>query len=139
MQTLIFATHNPNKVKEIKALTKESWNILSLEEIGFFEDIPEPFDTLEANAQQKAKIVYEKTGKDCFSEDTGLEVESLNMKPGVLSARYAGAKRSAEDNMNLLLENLKGKKERKAQFRTVISFLYKGQERQFEEIGRAHV
>ncbi len=139
MEILIFATHNENKVKEIRSMVGEKWNIVSLDEIGLTKDIPEPFDTLEANARTKSETIFRETGKSCFSEDTGLEVFSLDDEPGVLSARYAGSQRSSEDNMNLLLKKLGEEKKRTAQFRTVISFIYEGEERQFEGICKGEI
>lgn len=134
MRTLIFATHNENKVNEIKSLTNGSWAIQSLTELGLMDDIPEPYSLLETNALQKSSTVFKRTGQNCFSEDTGLEVFALNNAPGVHSARYAGPQRNPEDNINLLLKNLQGEKRREAQFRTIISFIYEGVERQFEGI-----
>jgi len=106
--------------------------ILSLEDIGCTEDIPETGDTLEANAFQKAHYLKEHYGYDCFADDTGLEVEALNRAPGVYSARYAGPQRSAEDNMAKILDELKGKENRKAQFRTAIALILNGEEHLFE-------
>lgn len=118
---LVFATNNLNKLKEVQSLIPNHITLLSLKDIGCFEDIPETQLTIEGNAIQKAKYIKTHFGYDCFADDTGLEVESLGGKPGVLSARYAGEQRDADDNMNLLLENLKGKKNRNAQFKTVIA------------------
>ena len=103
---LVFATNNPNKVKEVQSLLPESINVLSLKDIGCTEDIPETQPTIEGNAIQKAEYVKEKYGYDCFADDTGLEVLALNGEPGVDSAHYAGAQRNADDNMNKLLQNL---------------------------------
>lgn len=134
MHEFIFATHNNNKVLEIRSLLGNNYTIISLEEAGFHEDIPEPYDTLEANARQKAATIYKHTGKDCFAEDTGLEVSVLNGAPGVRSARYAGEQKSAKDNVVLLLKNMEGKTNRAAHFRTVFSLFIKGKEYQFEGI-----
>lgn len=134
MGDLIFATHNQNKVKEVGALPGLKLNIISLDEAGWHEDIPEPHDTLEANAREKAQTIYQKTGKDCFAEDTGLEVAALNGEPGVFSARYAGPQKSASDNVALLLRKMEGKTNREARFRTVISLFLNGKEFQFEGI-----
>lgn len=145
MNDLIFATHNKNKVKEVRAMTGlkcppepnstiRVGNVISLDEAGWHEDIPEPHYTLEANAREKAEIVYQKTGKDCFAEDTGLEVAALNGEPGVFSARYAGPQKSAADNIALLLQKMEGKTDRRAHFRTVISLFLEGKEFQFEGI-----
>ena len=129
---IVFATNNPNKLKEIQSLMPEGIEILSLKEIGCTEDIPETGTTLEANAFQKAHYLKENYGYDCFADDTGLEVESLNGAPGVYSARYAGPERSAEANMAKILEELKGTENRKAQFRTAIALILNGEEQVFE-------
>lgn len=139
MKEFIFASHNPNKIVEVRALLGENMHIISLDEAGLHEDIPEPYDTIEANAGEKSSVIYRLTGKDCFSEDTGLEVDSLHGAPGVHSARYAGPQKSAGDNVALLLRNMQGKKDRRAQFRTVISLFLHGQEYQFEGISRGVV
>lgn len=132
MQEFIFATHNQNKVNEVRSLLGKSYKIVSLEEAGMHEDIPEPYYTLEANARIKASTIYKLTGKDCFAEDTGLEVKALDGAPGVYSARYAGARKSAKDNIALLLKNMQGITNREARFRTVFSLLINGKEYQFE-------
>ena len=129
---IVFATNNPNKLKEIQALMPSGIEIISLKEIGCTEDIPGTGKTLEANAFQKARYLKEKYGYDCFADDTGLEVESLNGAPGVYSARYAGSQRSAEDNMAKILNELNGTKNRKAQFRTAIALILNGEEQLFE-------
>ncbi|TRZ43639.1 non-canonical purine NTP diphosphatase [Robertkochia solimangrovi] len=118
---LVFATNNPNKLREVQNLLPESITVLTLEEIGCDEDIPETADTIEGNAAQKAEYVYEKYGYFCFSDDTGLEVDALNGAPGVYSARYAGPQKNAGDNMKKLLEELKGISNRNARFKTVIA------------------
>jgi len=135
MKTLVFATNNPNKVKEVGRLLGSAFEVKSLADIGCHEDIPETSDTLEGNASIKAKFVWDNYGLDCFADDTGLEVEALDGAPGVRSARYAGEDCDSSDNMQLLLENLKGETNRSAQFRTVVSLIQKGEEIQFE--GRA--
>lgn len=134
MKSIIFATNNANKVTEVRSILKEQFEILSLTEAGINIDIPEPFETLEENAIEKARVIYKLSEKDCFSEDTGLEVETLNGEPGVKSARYAGEKRSFEDNIDKLLLNLKDKESRAAQFRTVICVIINGKENIFEGI-----
>ncbi len=134
METLVFATNNPNKVKEVKTLLDDHFKIKTLSETGISIDIPEPHDTLEENAEEKAWVTYKLTGCDCFAEDTGLEVKILNWEPGVKSARYAGENRSFEDNINKLLLALKGKKDRSASFRTVICLVIKGSKILFEGI-----
>jgi XTP/dITP diphosphohydrolase len=131
---LIFATNNEHKVDEIRSILGEKFDIISLKEAGINIDIPEPHDTLEANASEKSKVIYELTGTDCFSEDTGLEVYALAGEPGVKSARYAGEGRSFDANIEKLLSNLAGKPDRQARFRAVISLLIDGKETQFEGI-----
>jgi len=134
MMKLIFATHNRNKAEEIRAVLSSSLEIITLDEAGLHDEIPEPFDTLEANASAKSKTIFELTGQSCFSEDTGLEVNALGGEPGVKSARYAGENRSFKANIEKLLANLSGKEDRRARFRTVISLLIAGQETRFEGI-----
>ncbi|MEX2589702.1 MAG: RdgB/HAM1 family non-canonical purine NTP pyrophosphatase, partial [Chitinophagales bacterium] len=122
-QEILFATGNPNKVKEINHLLKDSvYSVKSLKEMGIETDIPEPFDTLRENAQAKVDYLIKLKGTPCISEDTGLEVKALNGAPGVLSARYAGESKNAADNIRLLLKNLEGINERTARFRTVICY-----------------
>lgn len=128
---LIFATNNENKVKEIRVALNDSFEIISLKEAGIDKEIPEPHDNLEANATEKSRVIFEMTGKNCFSEDTGLEVEALDGAPGVISARYAGENASYTDNVEKLLKEMDGKKNRKARFRTVISLIINGEEKQF--------
>jgi len=132
--TLVFATNNENKVKEIRAVLGNSFSIITLQEAGIDIDIPEPHDTLEANATEKSVTINNMTGKNCFSEDTGLEIPALNGAPGVLSARYAGEQKSADDNISKVLQELEGSSNRTAQFRTVISLILEGKEYQFEGI-----
>ncbi len=118
---LVFATNNLNKLKEVQQLIPNTITLLSLKDIGCFEDIPETQNTIEGNAIQKAEYIINNYGYDCFADDTGLEVKALNNQPGVFSARYAGPQRDANDNMDLLLSNLKDKPNRNAQFKTVIA------------------
>lgn len=118
---IVFATHNQNKVREVKALMPSNIELLSLTDINCFEEIPETSATIEGNAQLKTAYVKEKYGLNCFADDTGLEVESLNNEPGVFSARYAGEQKNSEDNMNKLLSELESKQNRDAQFKTAIS------------------
>lgn len=118
---LVFATNNLNKLKEVQQLIPNTITLLSLKDIGCFEDIPETQNTIEGNAIQKAEYIINNYGYDCFADDTGIEVIALNNQPGVFSARYAGPQRDANDNMDLLLSNLKDKPNRNAQFRTVIA------------------
>lgn len=134
MQTLIFATNNANKVTEVKSILKGNFSILSLAEAGIKVDIPEPYDTLEQNASEKARVIHYLTGKDCFAEDTGLQVEALHGEPGVKSARYAGEERSFEDNIDKLLLNLKDKPDKTAQFKTVICVIINGKQNIFDGI-----
>lgn len=122
----IFATNNKHKVDEIRSVLPPHINVISLQEAGIDSNVPEPHNTLEENARDKALAVYHRTGTDCFSEDSGLEVNALNGEPGVHSARYAGDERSAEKNTTKLLEKMKGKTERSAQFRTVICLVTEG-------------
>jgi XTP/dITP diphosphohydrolase len=131
---LIFATNNQHKIDEIRAVLGNDLEIITLKEAGIDIEIPEPFDTLEENATGKSRTIYEMTGTNCFSEDTGLEVSALNGEPGVKSARYAGDNRSFDANIEKLLSNLAGKADRSARFRTVISVLIDGQETLFEGI-----
>lgn len=131
---LVFATQNPNKVKEIQNQLTDNIELLSLADLGHSDDLEETQITLEGNAWQKARFVFEKFGKNCFADDTGLEVEALNNEPGVYSARYAGAEKSFEANMDKVLEQLKGKTNRKARFRTVIALILDGKEYEFEGI-----
>lgn len=131
---LIFATNNEHKVKEIRSIVENSLLIISLAEAGIDVDIPEPHDTLEANASEKSSVIHRLTKKNCFSEDTGLEVNSLNGEPGVKSARYGGEGRDFQSNINLLLQNMVDKKNKTAQFRTVISLIWNEKEYLFEGI-----
>ncbi len=118
---LVFATNNIHKLKEVQALMPSNIKLLSLKDIGCFEDVPETQNTIEGNAIQKAEYIKNHYGYDCFTDDTGLEVDALNGEPGVYSARYAGEQRDADDNMNKLLLELKNKKNRNAHFKTVIA------------------
>ncbi|HSD08700.1 non-canonical purine NTP diphosphatase [Flavobacterium sp.] len=136
---IVFATNNKNKIKEIQSMLPPSIEIISLESIGCNEEIPETSDTIEGNAIMKANYVTQKYGYDCFADDTGLEVDALNGEPGVYSARYAGEQKSAEDNMDKLLLNLKGKTNRAAQFKTVITLNLKGQQHLFTGIARGEI
>ena len=134
MQPIIFATNNINKVNEIRAVLKGSFQVISLKEAGIEIDIPEPHETLLENAREKSNVIYTLTGKDCFSEDTGLEVVALNNEPGVKSARYAGDEADFKKNTEKLLRNLQSVANRQAQFRTVISLMLDGKEYNFEGI-----
>ena len=134
METLIFATNNQNKVDEIRLVLGNRFNIITLKEAGINIDIPEPHDTLEGNASEKSGVIHQLTKNNCFSEDTGLEVEALNGEPGVKSARYAGDDRSFENNIDKLLQNLHGNSNRNARFKTVISLIINNKEYLFEGI-----
>ena len=131
---LVFASNNQNKIKEIQLLLPEFIQILSLENIGCFEEIPETADTIEGNAILKANYVTEKFGYNCFADDSGLQVGVLNGEPGVYSARYAGEQKDANDNMDKLLRNLKGNPNRAAQFKTVIALNFDGKQTLFTGI-----
>jgi len=129
---LVFATNNQNKVNEIKSLLGEGIEIVSLKDIGCNEELPETQETLEGNALQKARYVADNYNVNCFADDTGLEVDSLNGAPGVYSARYAGEQCTAEDNMTKILSELEGKENRKAKFRTIVALILNGKEHSFE-------
>ncbi|MFV0551362.1 MAG: non-canonical purine NTP diphosphatase [Anaerorhabdus sp.] len=123
---LVFATNNANKLKEIQHKLGNKIELLGLKDIGCNEDIPETAPTLEGNALLKAQYVYNKFGYDCFADDTGLEIDALNGEPGVYSARYAGEGKDAQANMDKVLANLDGEKNRNARFRTVIAVIIDG-------------
>lgn len=129
---IVFATHNAHKVSEVQAVLGSEYQLVTATEAGITEEIPETQPTIEGNALQKARYVYEHTGLNCFADDTGLEVEALNGAPGVYSARYAGEHVSYADNNVLLLRNLAGCENRKARFRTVIALIVDGKEYLFE-------
>ena len=131
---LVFASNNKNKIQEIQALIPATIKILSLKDIGCLEDIPETAETIEGNAILKANYVTEKYGYDCFADDTGLEVDALNGAPGVYSARYAGERKDANDNMDKLLSELENKANRKANFKTVIALNLNGKQNLFTGI-----
>lgn len=136
---LVFASNNKNKIKEIQQLLPETIQILSLEDIGCLEEIPETADTIEGNAILKANYVTSNYGYDCFADDTGLEVEALNGDPGVYSARYAGEQKSSEDNMNKLIQALSDKTNRKAQFKTVIALNLNNTQQLFTGIAKGKI
>jgi XTP/dITP diphosphohydrolase len=131
---LVIATNNQHKLKEIAELIPESIQLMTLSEIGCHEEIPETADTIEGNASQKSFYIFNKFQLDCFADDTGLEVEALDGRPGVYSARYAGKDCNFDDNMNKVLVEMQGVQNRKARFRTVISLVISGIEKQFEGI-----
>lgn len=134
MEKLVFATNNSHKLHEIKEMLDNSFELLSLNEIGCSDDIPETGETLEANASQKSFYIWDRFHFDCFADDTGLEIEALNNEPGVYSARYAGDAKCAEANVAKVLEKMQDLKNRKARFRCVISLIISGEEMQFEGI-----
>jgi len=131
---LIFATNNEHKLEEIRAIINPSFEISGLREMGIYEDIPETASTLEGNATQKANYIFNKLGMPCFADDTGLEVEALDHRPGVFSSRYAGPEGIAENNINKLLKELSGVTNRKARFRTIIAFVHQSRVYHFEGI-----
>ena len=134
MREIIFATNNSHKLGEVQALLECKFALKTLRDCGITEDIPETAETLEGNALQKAHYVYERTGADCFADDTGLEVDALGGAPGVRSARYAGDEHDFDANNALLLNNLEGESNRKARFRTVIALILNNKEYLFEGI-----
>lgn len=136
---LVFATNNKHKLEEVRAIVGDRVEILSLNDIDCHDDIPETADTLQGNALIKARYIHEKYNVDCFADDTGLEVEALDGAPGVYSARYAGEECDSQANMHKLLENLTGENNRKAQFRTVIALIIKGEEKLFNGIVKGEI
>lgn len=136
---LIFATNNKNKALEINSLLPQSFTVVTLQEAGINIDIPEPHETLEENAVEKARVIYRITKQNCFSEDTGLNVDGLNGAPGVRSARYAGEKKDFKENILKLLSELKHQENRSAQFRTVICLNIGGTEHLFEGICKGNI
>lgn len=137
---LVFATNNAHKLEEVAAILGDQIELLSLNDIGCHTDIPETAETLEGNALLKSSFIFKNYGLDCFADDTGLEVESLGGAPGVYSARYAdGQGHDSQANMNKLLKEMEEKNDRKAQFRTIISLIEKGEERQFEGIVKGQI
>lgn len=136
---LVFATNNGHKIQEVRQLLKQHVQLLSLQDIGCSEELPETGNTLEANAVQKARYVHDKFKANCFADDTGLEIESLNGDPGVYSARYAGEEKSAEKNIQKVLEKLTGIQNRKAVFKTIISLIINNKEYLFEGIVKGNI
>jgi XTP/dITP diphosphohydrolase len=136
---IIFASQNKNKIKEISSLMPEGIVLKGLDEFIFRDELPETGNTLEANALQKARFVFEKTGTPCFADDTGLEIDALDGRPGVYSARYAGEEKIAENNMNKVLEEMKNVSDRSAQFRTVIAFVNGTEEHLFEGVVKGKI
>lgn len=129
---LVFATNNQNKLREARAILQDKVDVIGLADINCHDDIPETADTLEGNALIKAKYIYEHFHIDCFSDDTGLEIDSLNGEPGVYSARYAGVDKDSESNMKKVLEKMNNIDNRSAQFRTVIALIIDGKEYSFD-------
>jgi XTP/dITP diphosphohydrolase len=134
MTEIIFATNNAHKLSEVQALLGDKFRLVTLRDCGITEDIPETADTLDGNASQKSHYLHDRVGRNCFADDTGLEVEALGGEPGVRSARYATDGHDFEANNRLLLKNLEGVTNRKARFRTVISLILDGEEHLFEGI-----
>ena len=139
MHTIIFATNNEHKIKEIQSLVGNDFTIITLQEAGIDIDIPEPHDTLQENAYEKAITIENITKQNCFSEDTGLEIEALNGEPGVKSARYADENRNFQANIDKVLEKLNGITNRKAQFRTVICLLWNKEVFYFKGICKGNI
>jgi XTP/dITP diphosphohydrolase len=139
MYTLIFATNNRNKVAEIQSLVGANFTIIPLKEAGIDIDIPEPHDQLEANALEKAMTIFNMTQQNCFSEDTGLEIDALDGAPGVKSARFAGENSNAQSNIDLVLSKMAGIENRTAQFRTVICLIWENQTYYFEGICKGQI
>ena len=131
---LIFATHNRNKAFEIQKLLTEEFDILTLDDINFHDEIPENEQTIEGNSAFKAKFIFNEFELNCFADDTGLEIEALNGRPGVHSARYAGEEKNPDANMNLVLNELAGLDNRNARFKTVITLIIEGEQHIFEGI-----
>ncbi|MBQ5923791.1 MAG: RdgB/HAM1 family non-canonical purine NTP pyrophosphatase [Alistipes sp.] len=136
---IVFATNNAHKLSEVKAVLGDGFELVTLKEVGITEDIPETGETLDENASIKARYVYERTGLDCFADDTGLEVAALNSAPGVRSARYATDGHDFAANNRKLLRELEGVADRSARFRTVISLIINGEEQQVEGIVRGTI
>lgn len=136
---LIFATGNKNKLREARAIIGPAFDVLGLDDIGCHEEIPETQPTIEGNSRQKAQWLKRRYGVDCFSDDTGLEVEALDGAPGVRSARYATDGHDMDANVTLLLKNMQGVNNRKARFRTVVTLILNGEEHQFEGVVEGHI
>lgn len=130
----VFATNNPHKLEEVKHISNNKFNIVDISHFGITEELPEDQNTLEGNALQKARYLYEITGENCFADDTGLEVEVLKGAPGVMSARYAGENKSSDENIKKILKELENNPNRSAQFRTVVALILTGKEYFFEGV-----
>jgi len=137
--TIIFATNNDHKIREIKSMLPAEISISSLSDINYLNDIPEPFNTLEENAMAKAQTIYKLTGMPTFSDDTGLEIECLNGLPGVMSARFAGEAKNMDDNIEKVLRLMENETNRKARFRTIIALIIDDREYFFEGIVRGTI
>jgi XTP/dITP diphosphohydrolase len=136
---LVFATNNPHKLEEIRAVVGSFFEIISLDEAGFSGDIPEDHDTLRDNALQKASFIKSATGLDCFADDTGLEIDALDGRPGVYSARYAGPQCLASDNIAKVMDELTGEQNREARFKTIIALILDGREHFFEGVAQGQI
>ncbi len=139
MKQLCFATNNANKLIEVQALVADQYTVKGLRDIGCYDDIPEEEGTIEGNSQYKAQYVFNKFHQACFADDTGLEVLALDGRPGVHSARFAGAGASSEENIKLLLDSMQGITNREARFRTVVTFLSEEGAERFEGIVRGQI
>lgn len=139
MKEIVFATNNEHKLRELQQMLGEHFKLLSLKDIGCLEDIPEDSPTIEENSMDKAVYVFEKFNKNCFADDTGLEIDALDGRPGVISARYAGEEKDMNKNIDKVLSELEGKSNRGAQFKTVISLIIDGYRHQFEGIVRGKI
>jgi len=131
IKTLCFATNNQHKLEEVKSMLPAGIKLVSLKDIACFDELPENQQTIEGNAIEKAKYLYDKFGIDCFADDSGLEIESLDGRPGVDTAHYAGPERDADKNMELVLKNLEEKANRKARFKTVFALFWQGEMYEF--------
>ena len=139
MKKIVFATHNAHKLEEVRMILKDKFNVVGLSDLGCFEEIPETAETLEENALAKARFVFEKYGLACFADDTGLEVDTLNGKPGIYSARYAGEPSNSFNNVRKILKEMDEMSNRKAQFRTVIALIEQGEATYFEGIIKGQI
>lgn len=139
MKKIVFATHNAHKLEEVRMILKDKFNVVGLSDLGCFEEIPETAETLEENALAKARFVFEKYGLACFADDTGLEVDTLNGKPGIYSARYAGEPSNSFNNVRKILKEMDEMSNRKAQFHTVIALIEQGEATYFEGIIKGQI
>lgn len=139
MEKIIFATNNAHKLSEVRQILAAMYDVVSLADIGFVDDIPEPYDTFEENALVKARTIAQQMGYDCFAEDTGLIIDALGGEPGVKSARYAGEGRSTDANVDLVLQKMQGITTRQARFKTVVALLLGGKQYLFEGIAEGTI